>query len=184
LANTAVDGIAAPGYGLLHRTLHWVVFGLIVAQYAVGSIMPHIGNKTLDESWVHWHFLIGTSILFFLVIRLAWRVMSPVSPERNLPIWQLHLSRLTHTMLYVLILVMTFLGWAATSYRGWDVTLFGVIPLPPLAEKGASWAHTAGDIHDYLVYVLLAFILLHVAGALYHHFVMRDRVLHRMLPGV
>ena len=181
MANSMTDSVAAPGYGLLHKTLHWVVFGLIVAQYTVGSIMPHIGNNTLDEGWVHWHFLIGAAILFFVVIRLGWRMASPVPLDTHGPVWQLHLARLTHTMLYVLILVMTFLGWAATGYRGWTVTLFGVIPLPPLAEKGASWAHTAGDVHNFLVYVLLAFILLHIAGALYHYFVMRDRVLQRML---
>jgi len=183
VANTTVTNTVAPGYGTLHKALHWIVFGLIVAQYTVGSIMPHIGNKTLDEGWVHWHFLVGTSILFFLVLRFAWRLISPVPAEPDLPTWQLHLSRLTHVMLYVLLFVMTFLGWAATSYRGWEVTLFGVIPLPPLAAKGTEWAHEAGDIHNTLVYVLLAFILLHIAGALYHHFVMRDRVMQRMLPG-
>jgi cytochrome b561 len=173
----------APSYGATHRALHWVVFGLIAAQYTVGSIMPHIGGKTLDESWVHWHLLIGAAILFFLVVRLAVRFTSPVPLQTDLPVWQLHLARVTHTMLYVLILVMTLLGWAAANYRGWTVLLFGFVPLPEIAPKGAAWAHTAGDVHDYLVYVLLAFILLHIAGALYHQFVARDHVLQRMLPG-
>jgi cytochrome b561 len=173
----------APGYGTTHRALHWIVFGLIAAQYAVGSIMPHIGNNTPDEGWVAWHISLGVAIAFFLVIRMAWRVARPV-PLAELPTWQAHLAKVTHFGLYALILVMTLLGWAATGYRGWTVWLFGIIPLPALAAKGTPWAHTAGDAHAFLVYVLLAFILLHVAGALYHQFVMRDRVLSRMLPGV
>jgi cytochrome b561 len=172
------------GYGPLHKALHWIVFGLIAAQYAVGSIMPHIGNNTLDEGWVHWHLLLGAVILFFVVVRFAWRVVSPVPLESDLSVWQLHLARFTHGTLYLLVVAMTLLGWAAASYRGWTVWLFGVIPLPGLAAKGTPWAHTAGDVHSFLVYVLLAFIALHVAGALYHYFVMRDRVLQRMLPGV
>jgi cytochrome b561 len=40
------------------------------------------------------------------------------------------------------------------------------------------------DSHDALVFVLLAFIALNVAGALCHSFVLRDRTLQRMLPGV
>lgn len=87
-------------------------------------------------------------------------------------------------ILYVLIIAMTVLGWAGMSYRGWTVMLFGAIPLPPLAAKGTEWAHTAGDVHNFLVYVLLAFIALHVAGALYHYFIVRDRTLQRMLPGI
>ena len=64
--------------------------------------------------------------------------------------------------MYLLILVMAVLGWAATNYRGWPVKLFGVIPLPALAAKGDRWAHTAGDIHTFLVNVLLALVAVHV----------------------
>jgi cytochrome b561 len=44
-----------------------------------------------------------------------------------------------------------------------------------------QWAHMAGDVHGFLVNVLLA---ANVAGVLYHHFIRRDRVLQRMLPGI
>ena len=54
-------------------------------------------------------------------------------------------------------------------------------PTAKLAPKGSAWGHEAGDIHNILVYVLLGFIGLHVAGALYHYFVLRDRVMQRML---
>ena len=172
----------APGYGPLHKIFHWLVFTLIAAQYFVGSVMPHIGRDTQDEGWVHWHFVVGSAILFFILLRLVWRLMHPVAlPE--MPTWQTRLSSLTHTGLYVLILVMCVLGWAAVGDRGWTVWLFGIIPLPSLAAKGTPWAHTAGDIHNALVYVLLAFIVLHVAGALYHYFILRDRTLQRMMPG-
>jgi len=182
MANVIASDSAAPGYGFMHKALHWTLFGLIAAQYVVGSIMPHIGNSTRDEGWVAWHMSFGAAILFFLVLRIAWRIMWPV-PLPALPTWQTHLAKTTHASLYTLILVMTLLGWAATGYRGWSVWLFGIIPLPSLAAKGTPWAHTAGDVHSFLVYVLLAFILLHIGAALYHQFVLRDRILQRMLPG-
>jgi cytochrome b561 len=77
---------------------------------------------------------------------------------------------------------MTILGFASTGYLGWTVRLLGLVPIPAIAAKGAEWGHTSGDIHDTLVYVLLAFIVLHIGAALYHHFYLRDRVLQRMLP--
>lgn len=176
-----MDATRSPGYGFWHKSFHWIVFALIAAQYLVGSVMPHIGRNTQDEGWVHWHFMIGTAILFFIVLRLIWRVLHPV-PLLEMPTWQAHLASATHTGLYVLILVMCVLGWAAVGDRGWSIYLFGLVPLPALAAKGTPWAHTAGDIHDFLVYVLLAFIVLHIAAALYHQFVLRDRVLARMMP--
>jgi cytochrome b561 len=168
-------------YGPTAKIFHWLIFLLLAAQYAIGSIMPHIGKKTLDQSWVHWHLLVGAVILLVIVARFAWRLFHPVALADGLTGWELVLSRLTHLMLYALVLVMTVLGWAAANYRGWEIKLFGVIPLPPLAAKGTAWAHEAGDIHDILVYVLLGFIALHVLGALYHYFVKRDQVVQRML---
>jgi len=65
---------AEQSYGFWHRSFHWILFGLIAAQYVVGSVMPHIGRDTPDESWVAWHFSIGAAILFFLVLRFALRL--------------------------------------------------------------------------------------------------------------
>jgi cytochrome b561 len=173
----------APGYGAIAKILHWVIFILLSVQYAIGSIMPHIGRKTADEGWVAWHFSVGAAILFFIVIRLVWRLLHPVPQLEALAPWEKLLSGITHWALYLLVLVMTLLGWAATNSRGWDVKLFGVVKMPAVAPNGSKWGHEAGDIHNILVYVLLGFIVLHVAGALYHYFVKHDRVVARMLPG-
>ena len=170
-----------PGsYGPTAKFFHWTIFLLLAAQYAVGSIMPHIGRKTLDEGWVDWHLSLGALILAVIVARFIWRLFHHVALPDDMPGWEIALSRITHLTLYVLVFAMTVLGWAAANYRGWTVKIAGVIPLPTLAAKGTGWAHEAGDIHNILVYVLLGFIGLHVAGALYHYFILRDRVLQRM----
>ena len=62
------------------------------------------------------------------------------------------------------------------------MTILG-IDLPMLANSGDRWAQTAGDIHTFLVNVLLALVALHVGAALFHHFVKHDRVMRRILPG-
>jgi cytochrome b561 len=174
--------LARPGYGFAHKAFHWTVFGLIVAQYVVGSVMPHIGKNTENVTWVHWHLVIGSAILFFVFWRFMWRLMRPVAMLSELPPWQARLASFTHSGIYVLIFAMCLLGWAAANYRGWTVWLFGIVPLPDLAAKNTPWAHTAGDIHDWLLYVLAAVILFHIGAALYHHVILRDRVLQRMLP--
>lgn len=173
--------IIEPGYGVAHKTFHWLVFVLLAAQYTVGSIMPHIGRDTQDAGWVHWHLMIGAAILFFVVIRLIWRFMRPV-PLLKMPAWQTTLANYTHISLYLLVLLMCVLGWSAANYRGWHIWLFGLVQLPDLAPKGADWAHTAGDVHDVFVYVLGAAILAHVGAAYYHYVFLRDRVLQRMMP--
>jgi cytochrome b561 len=181
MVSVAAAEVRQRGYDPVAKTLHWIIFLLLAAQYAVGSIMPHIGRKTLDEGWVSWHLSIGAAILFFIAIKLIWRLVFPVQLLPTMPAWQQRLASATHWLLYILVLVMVVLGWAAANSRGWDVKLFGVVTLPSLAEKGARWAHSAGDIHDWLLYVLAGVIGLHVVGALYHYYFRRDEVLQRIL---
>jgi cytochrome b561 len=171
----------APGYGLVAKLLHWLIVALLTVQYAIGSIMPHIGRKTANEGWVSWHFSVGAAILFFIVIRLGWRLLHSVPQLPTLAPWEKLLSGFTHWGLYILVLAMTLLGWAATNSRGWDVNLFGLVTLPKISPTGSAWGHECGDIHNILVYVLLGFILVHVAAALYHYFVKHDQVVGRML---
>jgi cytochrome b561 len=173
----------APGYGAVAKILHWLIFLLLATQYAIGSIMPHIGRKTVDEGWVAWHFSVGAAIMFFIVIRLLWRLWKPVPLLPTMAPWERVLSGITHWALYLLVLVMTLLGWAATNSREWDVKLFGLVTLPSVAPRGSRWGHECGDIHNILVYVLLGFIVVHVVGALYHYLVKHDRVVARMMPG-
>jgi cytochrome b561 len=169
-------------YDPLTKILHWLVFLLVAAQYAVGELMPHIGRNAQDEGLIAWHISLGAAVMLAIAVALAWRIAHPVPQTQEIALWQRRVATATHWVLYLLILAMTVLGWAATNFRGWPVKLFGVLPLPALASKGDRWAHTAGDIHSLLVNVLLALVAIHVVAALYHHFIARDRVLRRMLP--
>jgi cytochrome b561 len=169
-------------YDNVTKILHWLIFVSVAAQYAVGEFMPHIGRKTQDVGLVWLHIFLGGIVLVLIVVAILWRLTHAVPQLPELPPWQRVAASLTHWTLYLLILVMTLLGWAATNYRGWPVTVFGV-PIPAIAKNGDSWAHSAGDIHTFLVNVLLGLVILHVVAALYHHFFLRDKVLKRMLPG-
>jgi cytochrome b561 len=81
----------------------------------------------------------------------------------------------------VLSLVRTLLGWPAANDRAWTPCFSWAYPSAGHCAQRRGLG-TAGDIHHYLVYVRLAFILLPIAAALDHHCVMRDQVLQRMLP--
>ena len=170
------------GYDAVTKILHWLIFLAVAAQYAVGEFMPHIGRKTPETGLVWVHVFLGGIILLLIVIAIVWRLTHPVPQLPELPGWQRVAAAATHWALYLLVLVMVLLGWAASNGRGWPVTILGV-PLPALAQNGDRWAHTAGDIHSFLVNVLLGLVGLHVAAALYHHFIQRDNVLKRILPG-
>jgi cytochrome b561 len=178
------DGRAgASGYGAVGKSLHWLIAVLLLAQYTLGWTMPHIGKTTLPVGLIFWHVSVGALLLAVMLLRLVWRLAHPVPLLGGVPIWQNWTARATHVLLYAALLVQVLLGWANASARAWKVDILAVVPMPWIVPAASRIGMTAGDIHDDFAFVLLGLIVLHVAAALYHHLVLRDRVLRRMLPG-
>ncbi|WP_206952640.1 cytochrome b [Trinickia acidisoli] len=170
---------AVSKYDPFARLLHWLIVLLLTAQYVVAWTMPGIHRGTQPVGLIVVHLDLGAFILGIMIVRLLWRfVRTGPDAVEGTPFTR-GVASLTHGLLYLLLIVQPAMGWANASSRGWQVTLFGV-NLPSLLPKGAAIGHTLGDAHRLLAWVMLALIGLHVLAALYHHFVLRDRVLRRM----
>ena len=177
----ALDGVRS--YGRTAKALHWVVFVLVAAQFIVAIAMPDIGRGTKPDTLINLHMSLGFTIVAVIAMRWLWRLGHPVPPvTADVPLWEQTVARATHVLLYVLLFVNPFLGWANASARDWEIVMFSKA-LPHLVAPQSRVGRAAGDVHVYLAWSLLALIGLHVAAALYHHFVRRDGVLQRMLPG-
>ena len=166
------------------KTLHWVILALMIAQFIFAWTMPAIRRDTPVTTLISLHFTFGMIILAVAVVRLGWRLThGEPAPEDGMPPWQQQSARAVHWLLYVLLFVVPILGWINASYRGMPIVMFG-LELPTLITKGAPGWRWTGDVHGLMAdYVLLALVGVHVAAALYHHFIRGDRVLQRMLPG-
>jgi cytochrome b561 len=165
------------------KLFHWAIVALLAAQYAIGWLMPHIRRGMQPEAMMNLHLSIGLIILALMAARGGLRLVQGVPPpEASLSDWQRLASGLVHGALYFLVFAMTLTGWLFASMRGWEITLFGAVPVPRLVAEGSAFGRTLGRWHTPLVWVLLGVIGLHVAAALAHALILRNRVLHRMLP--
>jgi cytochrome b561 len=173
----------AHGYDPVAKTLHWLVFVLVVAQFVVAIAIPDIGRNTVPGTLINLHMSFGLTILAVVVVRWLWRIGHPIPPATpDMPTWERAIARVVHPTLYVLLVVSPVLGWMNASARDWKIVVFGLFPLPHLVVARSAIGRQAGDVHMFLAWVLLALIGLHVAAALYHGFIRRDSVLQRMLP--
>ena len=59
---------------------------------------------------------------------------------------------------------------------------FGLFLLDPGVRSNRAIFEPTEDIHGYLAYGLFALAGMHALAALWHRFILRDRVLHRMWP--
>jgi cytochrome b561 len=84
--------------------------------------------------------------------------------------------------MYLLCIAIPMVGWAYSSAKGFQIVVFGVLPMPNLLMVDPDLAEAIKPWHAWLAYALAALVLLHVAAGLKHHFVDRDGLLYRMLP--
>ena len=170
-------------YGTTAKVFHWLVVALLLVQYPIGWLMPDIHRGMKPGAAMTFHISFGIVILTLMVLRFLWRLTHPVAAEDSLPAWQRLSSEAAHWLLYVLVSATTVTGWLFASYRGWEASLFYLLPLPMLSVENAAAGKTIDGLHQAAEWALLVVIGIHVAAALAHVFIYRDRIMQRMLPG-
>ena len=165
-------------------TLHWLMALLIVATFSLGVTMTDIPGVTPTKlKYFNWHKWLGVTVLGFATVRAVWRLThaAPSLPT-SVPVWQRHISALTHGLLYLLIFAVPISGYLYSLASGFKVVYLGVLPLPVVMDASPALKPILLAVHYWLNVSLLVLVLLHVAAALKHHFWERDTVLLRMLP--
>jgi cytochrome b561 len=170
------------GHGTTAKIFHWLILLLLFIQYPIGWFMPDVHRGMSPGEAMTFHISTGVAILMLIVLRFVWRLTHPVAPESSLPPWQRVISEGVHWLLYALVLMTTMTGWLFASFRGWSVSLFFALPLPMLTPEGSSFGRSFGEWHQTMEWALLIVIGIHVAAALAHIFIYRDRIVQRMLP--
>ncbi len=167
-------------YGTTAKVFHWLIVALLFVQYLIGWLMPdvHAGPPGAPMTF---HISFGFVILTLIVLRFAWRLSHPVAPESSLPAWQRLGSEAVHWALYALVFATTLTGWLFASFRGWSLSFFYLVPLPMLAYDNAAAGKIIDGWHQAMEWTLLVFIGIHVAAAIAHVFIYRDRIMQRML---
>lgn len=170
-------------YGTTAKVLHWLIVALLLVQYPIGWLMPDLHRNMKPGAPMTFHISFGITILLLIVLRLVWRLTHPVAPESLLPPWQRLSSEAVHWLLYVLVLATTVTGWLFASFRGWSVSFFYLLPMPMLSVGNEAAGKVIDGLHQAAEWALLVVIGIHVAAALAHLFIYRDRIMQRMLPG-
>lgn len=173
-----------PGrYGVLSIGLHWLMLLLLVAVYAsmeLRGIFPK--GSALYNGMKTWHYMLGLSVFGLVWMRLAARLQAPAPPvSPALPQWQLRFSQTMHVALYLLMIALPLLGWLVLSASGKPVPFFG-LELPALIAESKANAKLIKDVHETIATAGYFLVGLHAAAALFHHYVVRDDTLKRMLP--
>jgi cytochrome b561 len=78
------------------------------------------------------------------------------------------------------MLALPLVGWGMLSAGHYPIVMFGPVHLPPILPA-VPWLYAVlRKTHTILAYLLFLTFLAHLSAVLFHTFVVRDRLLHRM----
>jgi cytochrome b561 len=181
MSETALPEPANGGYRTPAKVLHWIIAVLVLGMIPVGISLESLPKGPIQDGFYAAHKSTGFLVLVLMLARLAFRLASPPPPsEPTLASWQVGVSHAVHWTLYALLLAMPVIGWAGSNAFGAPVTVYGLFTLPDIASKNEDFSKTLLGIHGTMGLIAGALILIHIAAALYHRFVLKDAVLARM----
>lgn len=157
-------------YSTLARLAHWAIVLLAITQFPTGRVAHRtsirnpfgVGPSAFDLLLEQVHFWSGWTMAALSLVLLVQRLMgrAPALPT-DMKTWQVRLSLIGHVLLYGTLAALVVSGTLSTYF--WS----GLRPA-----------------HQLLVWVGVVLVSIHIAAALWHHFIRRDGVLLRILPRV
>lgn len=170
-------------WGAPAKLFHWLVAALIFTQFGLGWLAASWRLSPTKLNLFVWHKSTGMVILALVLVRLLWRLANPTPAlPADTPAWERAAARVSHALLYVVMIAMPLTGWINNSAAGIPFRIFRQIPLPALVAPDKHMAELAALAHFSLFLAFAALLVLHIGAALRHHFVKRNNVLTRMLP--
>lgn len=190
----AAPRAALPGADAMHpagqytapgKWFHWITVALMAVALPAGIVIKHIGEES-KMAFYAIHESAGLTIFLVSVARLSWRLAHrpPPLPD-DIPAPMRLAAQTVHTALYAALIVQPVLGFVMTNAFGFPMqgatAYLGLIDLPKFMDANLPLAEALKAAHVALGWTILALLVLHVGGAIYHQAIRRDGLLLRML---
>lgn len=164
----------------LVRVQHWLTVLLMIL--CIGAVWSHEAfdkSNPMRAQLMQLHFLSGGVIGLLTLLRVVTRAVVTGPVHSTAPLVTL-LAKAGHLGLYLLMILLPLCGYVAVSGKGQPINLLGWLEIPPLPVSSGV-AKVFKELHEGLGNALIALMALHVAAALFHALLLKDKVLQSML---
>ena len=165
------------------RVLHWSIAALILAALVMGSfVMARIdGADPAKATALLKHMLVGGLILTLTLCRLFLRPRSrrPAPMLSGIAIAD-RIVPFVHRIFDILVLAMIGSGIGLAALFNLPATVIAVLGGADLVFPGNYASQPLYALHVMTARLLAAIVVLHIIGAFYHQFILRDGLLRRM----
>jgi len=169
-------------YSPVAMALHWLVAALVLYSIFLtpepGDVAPEVAAQITAV-----HIGLGLIIIVLMILRAFWRAghHAPPLPD-DLATWERRAARWSHWLLYLVVFLMIGFGLLTALFAPYPASGFGLVPVAGFITVDAGTFEVVKEIHHTGNKLLQAVVYLHIAAALYHHFIKKNGVLLSMLP--
>lgn len=170
-------------YGAVAQFLHWATAVLVLMAfiYGPGGSEQRVYSAARDFDR-QLHETLGMSVLALAALRLAWRIVDAGPDHLQVARWMEIVAKVVRVTLYVLLFGVPVTAITGAWLEGHPLTLLGGLEIPPALSLSHDLGTIIARIHTWLGDAILWVAGLHALAALFHYFVLKDRVLESMLP--
>ncbi|MGN0921983.1 MAG: cytochrome b [Cellvibrio sp.] len=166
-------------FGTVTRILHWVVGVLVIWQLLKLADYINDGENWISQALVKpFHSSIGLIVAALVVVRLVWAI----TQRNNGPV-PMHFpvaATWGHRAAYLFLFLTPFTAICLMLGKGYGLRFFGNV----IVERGATESEllaTIGSYHATCAIILTLIVLGHIGMVIYHHFILKDATLSRMV---
>ena len=156
------------------KIIHWLMAIAIMLDL---NIAQKFGGEM--ERWDRLesradHATMGLIVTFLFILRLIlrYRYGAPSLPS-SMPKWQVYAAHGGHYGLYFLMGTLMLTGIISANFASDPIIVFGSYDLA-FANHNADLFLSVRSIHEFCTNAIIALIVIHIAAATYHHFIVKD----------
>lgn len=174
---------AAQRHDAVTIVMHWLTALLVLVLFGTAHLWDLAPRAAgLRRPLESLHISLGILLATVLVARLGWRFFA----ARRLPPTETGIRRMlssvVHGLLYVLLAGQVGLGFTLRWFQGEPLSFFGLFSVPQWVAANRGLSHQVQNLHDLTAWAIIVLAGGHAVMALAHHYLLKDRVLARMVP--
>lgn len=169
-------------FGLVSIALHWTMALAFIGMYLLGDYMVELDYY---DTWYHrapeLHKSIGILLVALMLFRFAWNKSQDRPHDLSNHAWSNRIAHIVHGLFYLIVLLLLISGYLISTAKGKGIDVFDLFSIPAVFPENSERGDSAGIVHEVIASIFMLLVLAHAAAALYHHFVVKDFTLKRML---